>query len=128
MLDTAAFGAERSAILPPLRGRLPSAELLAETDGRVVGFMLGRDGRVASHLGPLIAESDAIAQALLTRALCAISGPLFIDLADEKSATKAFLQQQGFAVSRPFTRMSYGRAIRFDDPARTFAVVGPEFG
>ncbi len=127
-LDTATFGAERNAVLASLRGRLPCAELVAETGGRIVGFMLGRDGRLASHLGPLIAESDAIAEALLTRALCDTAGPLFIDLADAKSATKAYLQQQGFAVSRPFTRMAYGSAIRFDDPARTFAVVGPEFG
>jgi len=127
-MDTAAFSAERRSFLDTLRGRLRSAELLAETNGRIVGFMLGRDGRLASHLGPLIAESDAIAEALLARALCDAAGPLFIDVADEKSATKRFLHQQGFAVSRPFTRMSYRRPIRFDDPARTFAVAGPEFG
>jgi GNAT superfamily N-acetyltransferase len=127
-LDTAAFGAERNAVLARLRGRLPCAELVAETGGRLAGFMLGRNGRLASHLGPLIAENDAIAEALLARALRNIAGPIFIDVADAKSATKMFLEQQDFAVSRPFTRMAYGRAIRFDDPARTFAVVGPEFG
>jgi len=31
-------------------------------------------------------------------------------------------------VARPFTRMLYGSSARFDDAARTFAVVGPEFG
>ena len=126
--DATAFGAERNAVLAGLRGRLRCAELVAETTGRIVGFMLGRDGRLASHLGPLIAESDDIAEALLARAVCDTAGPLFIDVADKKSATKTFLQQQGFMVSRPFTRMAYGGAIRFDDPARTYAVVGPEFG
>jgi hypothetical protein len=29
---------------------------------------------------------------------------------------------------RPFTRMLCGASTRFDDAARTFAVVGPEFG
>jgi ribosomal protein S18 acetylase RimI-like enzyme len=127
-LDSAAFGAQRNGVVASLRGRLPQAELVAETEGRIVGFMLGRDGRLASQLGPLIAKSDAIAEALLARALCDTAGPLFIDVADAKSATKAFLHQQGFAASRPFTRMVHGRATRFDDPALTFAVVGPEFG
>ena len=93
-----------------------------------VGFCLGRDGRIAAHIGPLVAENDAIACALLARALDAIAGPAFIDLADAKSPVREFLEQRGFAPVRPFTRMLYGRAERFDDAARTFAVVGPEFG
>jgi hypothetical protein len=40
----------------------------------------------------------------------------------------AFLKARGFAPARPFTRMAHGHAMRFDDPVRTFAVIGPEFG
>jgi GNAT superfamily N-acetyltransferase len=126
--DAAAFGAQRSAVLGSLRGRLPGAELVAVEANRIVGFCLGRDGRIAAHIGPLVAENDAIACALLARALPAIAGPLFIDLADAKPDVRDFLEQRGFAPARPFTRMLYGRPERFDDPARTFAVVGPEFG
>src|SRR5437660_1308677 len=60
--DAAAFGAERSAVLAGLRGRLPLAELIAERAGRIAGFLLGRDGRIASQLGPLIADDDTIAR------------------------------------------------------------------
>jgi GNAT superfamily N-acetyltransferase len=127
--DAAAFGAERGAVLAGLRGRLPPAELVAERAGRVAGFLLGRDGMLAGHLCPLIADDDAIACALIARALDALDGrPLFIDLADDKSAVRRFLETRGFATVRPFTRMVYGSSLRFDDPARTFAVVGPEFG
>ena len=63
--DAAAFGAERGAVLAGLRGRLPAAELMAERDGNVAGFLLGRDGRLAQHIGPLIAEDEAVACALL---------------------------------------------------------------
>jgi GNAT superfamily N-acetyltransferase len=126
--DAAAFGAERSAVLAGLRGRLPPAELIAETGSRIVGFCLGRDGRVAAHIGPLVAESDAIACAILARAVDGIGTPLFIDLADAKNEVRMFLEARGFAAVRPFTRMLCGRSARFDDPARTFAVVGPEFG
>jgi GNAT superfamily N-acetyltransferase len=125
--DAAAFGADRSALLARLRGRLPAAGHVAERSGRVVGFVLGRDGRTTSQIGPLIAEDDAITRALLTRALM-VEGPIYIDLADAKAEIRAWLAAHGFAPQRPFTRMVYGRRTGFDDPARTFAVVGPEFG
>jgi GNAT superfamily N-acetyltransferase len=126
--DAAAFGAERSAVLAGLRGRLPAADLLAMRGNAIAGFLLGRDGGLASHIGPLIADDDAVACALVARALEGIEGPLFIDLADSKSALRGFLDAHGFTAVRPFTRMLYGSSARFDDPARTFAVVGPEFG
>jgi predicted N-acetyltransferase YhbS len=126
--DATAFGADRSGLLAALRGRLPAVELVAERAGRIVGFLLGRDGRVAAQAGPLIAEDDAIARALLARALDAFDGLVFIDLADAKSAVRAWLEARGFVPQRPFTRMLYRSAARFDDPARTYAVVGPEFG
>jgi GNAT superfamily N-acetyltransferase len=126
--DAAAFGAERTAVLNGLRGRLPPAELIAERNGHVVGFSLGRDGGLASHIGPLIADDDAVAGALAGCALDAIEGRVFIDLADAKTEMRTVLDACGFAVARPFTRMAFGSSARFDDAARTFAVAGPEYG
>jgi GNAT superfamily N-acetyltransferase len=126
--DAAAFGAERGAVLAGLRGRLAGADLVAARGNGIAGFLLGRDGGLAAHIGPLIADDDAIARALVARALEAIEGPLFIDLADSKAELRSFLDAHGFAAVRPFTRMLYGTSTRFDDAARTFAVVGPEFG
>jgi GNAT superfamily N-acetyltransferase len=126
--DAAAFGAQRGAVLAGLRGRLPAAELIAQSGEHILGFCLGRDGRVAAHIGPLVAESDAIARAMLAHALDWIEAPIFIDLADAKSEVRMFLEASGFAAVRPFTRMLHGRSERFDEPARTFAVLGPEFG
>jgi GNAT superfamily N-acetyltransferase len=126
--DAAAFGADRSALLQRLRGRLPAAELVAERDGRIAGFMLGRNGRSASQIGPLIAEDDDTAHLLLARALPAIEGPVYLDFADAKTEIRAWLTRSGFVAQRPLTRMLYRRNIGFDDTVRTFAVVGPEFG
>ena len=126
--DAAAFGADRSALLQRLRGRLSPSELVAKRRGRIVGFMLGRDGRSAVQIGPLIAESDAVAQALLARALSSIEGPIYIDFADAKTRIGAWLVQCGFSAQRPLTRMLLRRGTGFDDTMRTFAVVGPEFG
>jgi GNAT superfamily N-acetyltransferase len=126
--DAAAFGADRSAVLAKLRGRLPAVELVALAGDRVVGFCLGRDGRIAAHIGPLVAKDDSIACALIEQALARAEGPIFVDLADTKVQVRAFLENRGFGTVRPFTRMVHGRSDGFDDPASTFAVVGPELG
>jgi len=126
--DAVVFGNDRSSVLARMRGRLPHANLVALCNGRIAGMLLGRDGRAAAHLGPLIAEDDEIAQALLARALNAIGGTIYIDLADAKAGVRVFLESAGFVVQRPFTRMLLGRDEGFDDTARTYAVVGPEFG
>ena len=90
--------------------------------------MLGRNGRSAAQVGPLVAEDDAIAHALLARATAAIEIPIYLDLADAKTGIRAWLAKSGFVAQRPLTRMLYRRATSFDDTSRTFAVVGPEFG
>ena len=126
--DAAAFGAARGALLGRLRGRLPAAELVALRHDRIVGFLLGRDGRSASQVGPLVAEDDGVAHALLARAIPGIDGAIYIDFADSKSSLCAWLTERDFAAQRPLTRMVLGRAVGFDDEARTFAVAGPELG
>ena len=126
--DAESFGADRSAVLGRLRGRVPAAACVAYRHDRVAGFLLARDGRSATQIGPLVAENEATALALLERGLRAIEGPVYIDLADTKMALHAWLGRRGFEVQRPFTRMVFGRTESFDDPGRTFAVAGPELG
>ena len=126
--DAAAFGADRGALLQRLRGRPPAAELIAERDGRIAGFLLGRDGRSASQIGPLIAEDDASALALLARALPALTGPVYIDFADSQSAVGAWLAACDFTRQRPLTRMLLGRSKGFDDPARPSPSSAPSLG
>jgi GNAT superfamily N-acetyltransferase len=126
--DAAAFGADRSGVLARLRGRVPAADLVARRDDGICGLLLGRDGRSATQLGPLVAENAAIAQALLARGLAAIEGPVFIDLVDDKAPVRAWLDGLGFAAQRPLTRMLHRRSTGFEDAARTFAVAGPELG
>lgn len=126
--DAAIFGADRSHVLRGMRGRLPEAEYCVWRGGHIAGFLLGRRGRRAAQIGPLVAESDDIARALLSQALEALSPPVYIDVIDDKVATARWLAAAGFVAERPLTRMLYKRSRGFQDVAPAYAVVGPEFG
>lgn len=130
-LDAAAFGASRERLLRALAARLPAAALVAEEQGALQGYLLGRDGREAHQLGPLVARSGAAARALLAAALAAVRAPLVLDVADREPGITAWLESLGFAFQRPFTRMV--KAER-DAPAApgeaalVFCPAGPELG
>jgi GNAT superfamily N-acetyltransferase len=124
--DTAIFGADRSALLRRLAYRLPQAALVAERAGRIAGFLFGRDGRAMSQLGPLAADDDGIARALLAQAIAEVPAPLTIDVPDRHSALGNWLTTLGFTAERPLIRMIYGTSLAFDDNARNFAIAGPE--
>jgi ribosomal protein S18 acetylase RimI-like enzyme len=126
-LDAPAFGADRVALLRALAQRLPAARV-AEKDGRVIGFVLGRDGREASQIGPLVAADDTVARQLLSDALQALPGPLYLDLLDRRKALLPWLQAQGFEFQRPFTRMVHGRRDAPGDTTTIVLAAGPELG
>lgn len=127
-LDKDVFGADRSGLLRRLAERLPASALLAERGGRIAGYLLGRDGRSMRQLGPLAAENEDIAMALLSHGIAAIPAPLAIDLPDRHTRLGEWLGTLGFKAERPLTRMVYGRSEAFDDGARLFAIAGPELG
>jgi GNAT superfamily N-acetyltransferase len=126
--DAAVFGADRGALLRRLAPRLPRAALVAERGGRIVGFLLGRDGRLMNQLGPLAAEDHEVAMALLAQAVADVPAPLAVDVPDRHAALGDWLVGLGFAVERPWTRMVYGGTEAFDDGTRLFAIAGPELG
>lgn len=126
--DRAVFGADRSALLRSLAQRLPEVSLVAARHGRISGFSLGRDGRVMTQLGPVLAEDNDTAIGLLAAAVSAVSGPVAIDVPDRHVALTTWLTARAFSIERPFTRMIYQSASSFDDTTRLFAIAGPELG
>ncbi len=127
-LDAAAFAADRSALLAALRSRLPAAALVSDAGGRIDGFLLGRDGRIANQLGPCVCGDEATAIALLAGALRAVSAPVFLDMPAPHTALSAWLKASGFTIQRPYTRMLLGRSRPFNDVQRLYAIAGPELG
>lgn len=127
-LDSPAFGANREHLLRALAERLPEAALVADTEGRIDGYLLGRDGRDACQLGPLLARDIDTARRLLDTALAHLPGPLYIDVADRHQALRPWLDAAGFEFQRPFTRMVHGGRVAPGDAATVVAVAGPELG
>jgi len=127
-LDAQAFGARRERLLKALALRLPAAALVAERAGRVVGFLLGRDGREARQLGPLISLEPDAAPALLGAALARVAPPLYMDICDHAPGLRASAEAHGFVFQRPFMRMVRGADGSPGDERRVFLVAGPELG
>jgi len=127
-LDVQAFGASRETLLRALAGRLPASALVAERGGEFVGFLLGRDGREAAQLGPLVARDADTAKALLDAALARVAPPLYLDVVDREAGLRVWLESRGFQFQRPFTRMVHGadRAPGYD--ALVFCPTGAELG
>ncbi len=130
-LDARAFGASRERLLRALAARLPQAALVAEENAKLAGYLLGRDGREARQLGPLVARSSSAARALLAEALAQVAPPLYLDVVDREPGITAWLESLGFAFQRPFTRMVHGArgaAVAPGEAGLVFCPAGPELG
>ena len=127
-LDLPAFGANREALLRALAARLPEAALVAKRGDKICGFLLGRDGREARQLGPLVAADLPAAQALLAHALQRVPAPIYIDIVDRHASLSSWALMHGFARQRPFTRMVHGAERAPGDNETVILVAGPELG
>lgn len=126
--DAPRFGADRRFLLEHLQVRLPGCALVAESGSRIRGYVLGRDGQTCSQIGPVVAEQEETAICLIAGALAASSGAVCIDVGNRHQALIDTLGASGFAPQFPFIRMIHERNEPFDDPARVFAIAGPELG
>ena len=107
-LDAMAFGGSREVVLRNLAARQPKAALVAGRNGQVVGFVLAREGREATQVGPLVARDEGTARELLSAALAAVPAQVYVDIADHAASLQSWALEQGFEIQRPFTRMAHG--------------------
>jgi GNAT superfamily N-acetyltransferase len=126
--DLARSGMERPALLTHLASRQPNAAWVAEDDGRLTGFVLGREGRAASSIGPAVAEDEKTGLALIATAASSVSGPFIIDVPDAHADLRKWLERHGAVSPRGYVRMTLGAAPGLDDPSHVFALAGPELG
>ena len=123
--DRKIFGGDRRNIIENLIERSSEFAAVAENNG---GFLLGRDGRTATHIGPISANSPKTAIALLNHALTKLSGKVFIDACNHQNKFIVQLEKYGFRRQRPFLRMAKGYTNKLGQPEKMFAMAGPELG
>jgi GNAT superfamily N-acetyltransferase len=127
--DLPVFGADRAGILRALQRRAPSLAFYAGQEYEVAGFCLGRVGRQAVQIGPLVADRLDIARDLLLSALqtCAHQ-QVILDTPFHQPGWNQLLHELGFVEQRPFMRMRLGDFIFPEQHARQLAIAGPEIG
>jgi len=126
--DCALSGMDRPALLTHLAGREPNAAWVAESAGRLTGYVMGREGRAASSIGPVVADGETTGLALIAKAATSIPGPFIVDVPDAHAEIRQWLEQQGAVSPRGYVRMTLGGAPGLDDPSHLFALAGPELG
>jgi GNAT superfamily N-acetyltransferase len=127
--DRARSGMQRSHVLAYLLQQAAEAAFVAEVEGRIAGYMLGRPGRIAFQIGPVVADREDVAIALVSDALARLDGPAMIDVPDAHADLRAWLDRHGAVRERGFTRMTLGEPPPgLAEPQAVFALAGPELG
>lgn len=125
--DRVLSGLDRAAVLRDLLARAPGlAHVAVRGDGNLVGYVLGRDGHRAGHIGPVVADHEACGLALATRALVNAPGPAILDVPDQHGILRQWLEAQGASAPRGFMRMLRGTVPALEDGTRVYALAGPE--
>ena len=126
--DSRAFGGGREALLASLMERQPERAFIARQGDSAVGYVLARDGRQATQIGPLVADDPDTAIALAARALAGLDGQAVIDCPARHRALIDWIAASGFAYQRPYIRMLRDRSEPFDNADLVYALAGPELG
>jgi GNAT superfamily N-acetyltransferase len=125
--DAARSGFQRAAVLADLCARAPAlAHVAHDGNGEIAGFVLGRDGHRATHIGPIIAEEEAIGLALLGSAAARCLGGFIIDVPQAHAGVAGKLAAAGASPSRRYMRMLRGTAPWAAAHRHLFAIAGPE--
>jgi GNAT superfamily N-acetyltransferase len=127
--DRPRSGFARAAILADLLCRsCRFAHVATRRDAALAGFVLGRDGHRSWHLGPIVADDEATALALLSAAAAALAQPLIVDIPDGHHRLRHWLAQHGATAPRRYMRMLAGANPALGQAGCLFALAGPELG
>ena len=127
--DREVFGANRQSVLEWNFKGAPQYAFMAEKQGRIQGFCLGRPGYDFDQIGPIIANDANTAMQLLTSTLLqATDKPIVVDILTHTPGWVTFVSSLGFTGSRQLIRMYRGSNNHPGIPQKQFAILGPEFG
>ena len=127
--DTLVFGADRKIILSHLLNNHPELAWVCKSKTKILGYCFGRAGSNFTQIGPIIADNQDTAEALLINALRNTNHKNYIvDCLDNQKPWNTILKNLGFTKQRPFIRMYLGKHNHKGLPENQYAIAGPELG
>lgn len=119
----------REKVLRYLFSSAPELALVAEHEGRIVGYGLGRPGRTTAQIGPIVADDDTVAVALASHGLTQAGSGALLDVPDRHRGLADWLAAHGAGRERGFVRMVLGDAdADLAEPRAIYALAGAELG
>jgi len=127
--DRDIFGADRQLLLEWMLREGPQYAFVTRKPRQLTGYCFGRTGHRFAQIGPVVAQNQDDALALVSAALRGAPGlPAILDVSSHDPAWVAGLTALGFIEQRPLIRMFRGSNSWPGTPEKQFAILGPEFG
>jgi hypothetical protein len=120
-------GYDRSPLIKELCRDPANSLATYGTDLAIGGFVITRPGRVASQIGPCIANSTEVGETLLEKAISSCVGEVFVDIPLSNQAAVNKAASLELTPTREFIRMCRGTPVeeRID---KLWCSSGPEMG
>lgn len=124
-LDTAAFGARREEVIRQLLTE--GSGIVATRDERPIGFAMARQAGRGTLIGPVVADTEELAIALVSAVLNASTGFTRIDIPAEAEQLARWLDTAGLVRVDRVTAMLRGDRVE-PQGVRTFGLVTQALG
>jgi GNAT superfamily N-acetyltransferase len=127
-LDAAAFGANRRQLVSAVFNDGRGAGVLARRNGRLAGFALERPSGRGTTIGPVVAEDEALAIALIAHQLNTNGGFTRVDVPADAAQLAEWLETAGVICVDHVTSMVRGNLREERAQARVFGLVSQALG
>jgi GNAT superfamily N-acetyltransferase len=128
-LDAAAFGANRGQLVSAVFNDGNGSGVLARRNGRLAGFALVRQSGRGTTIGPVVAEDEALAIALIAHQLNSNGSFTRVDIPADATQLADWLETAGLVCVDQVTSMVRGN-VREEERAqlRVFGLVSQALG
>jgi len=127
-LDAAAFGANRRQVVSAVFDAGGGVGVIAHRNGRIAGFALARQSGRGTLIGPIVADDQGLAIALIAHQLKATSGFTRVDIPKAATQLAGWLEAAGLACVDTVTAMIRGDVREERAEARVFGLVSQALG
>ncbi|MAJ69990.1 MAG: N-acetyltransferase [Alteromonadaceae bacterium TMED7] len=126
-LDVAAYGCSRASLLTAVAQQ--GKGLVAYRDGKAVGYAMLRTSGHGQTLGPVLADDDDTAKALISQLLTSETGFIRFDLTERAKAIQPWLESLGLAQVDEVSLMVKGEFVPAGGTgAKIYSLISQAFG